>query len=165
MQVFLSADPTQQVQFTGFLVTLQVHPVLWDQGSNQYGWVSTRVLQSKYRYILSPDLNLVHSHVHTHFWDPLQSQDTLKCYTCWRLEPKFNLQQLSTFSVVSKVHGGCVRRQRAQGSWVCCASVAWAGTELQLHTVHTVLLLDFMFWQQMERRFFSRSPKAGRSGQ
>lgn len=78
---------------------------------------------------------------------------------------KRNLQQLNTFSIVSKVHGGCVGEQWAEASWARFSPVACASTELQLHTVRTVDLLDFVFWQQMERDFSWRSPKAGRSGQ
>lgn len=60
VQVFLSADPMQQVQFICFLANMQVHPVLWDEGKNQHGSVSSRALQSKYRYTLFPHLTLVH---------------------------------------------------------------------------------------------------------
>lgn len=148
-----------------FSSELRVHIVLWDQGSNQHGWVNTRILQSEYSYILPPFLTCIHPHVHAHFWDTLQSWDTPKYYTCQMLEPKCNLQQLSTFSIVSKVHGGCVREQWVQGSWVHRSPVACAGTELQLYTVRTIDLMDFVFWQQIERAFSCRSPKAGRSGQ
>ena len=82
---------------------------------------------------------------HTHLWDPLQSQDTPKFSTCWTLEPKCNLQQLSTFSIISKVHGGCVRQQWAQVSWAHCPPTAHASIELQFHTVCTVDLPDFVF--------------------
>lgn len=103
-----------------------------------------------------PPLNLVHPLVPTPFWSLMQQKDTTKNYLYWILNPKFNLQQLSTFSVINKVvvnvinkvHVGCVKWQRPQetpGLLSVLHISRRADTELDLHTVFSVHLLDFIF--------------------
>lgn len=125
-------------------------------------------LQIKYRPILFPHLTLVHPLVPTHFWNPMQQKDILKT-----THTEFSTQNL-TFSSKApflwsiKVHVGCVSWQRPQkrpGLLSVLQTTRGADTELELQTVLAVPLLDFIFWQQMERGFSCRSPKAGGSGE